>query len=387
MIKLCNIYIIASTFYSGRKAFVAKNKYNAIWDEPVTDNTEKAAGDNGSENSVLFDDAGNDTMGRESQKAPLLEASFEETVEEFDLSEIKPSYTGKKARIINGMFVVRMILLIACASAFMYCVYSIADRVIKSIENKSIIEDLIERTNQQSVVPRVPKNNTLPKALSLYDALGVTEEDPTYTEVDTAGKYDAFLSTLMDLKKTNSDIYGWIRCKGGMLGIDYPIVKAKDNSYYLYRNFRKEDSPSGSIFADFRNSFTHSDNYNTVFYGHCMTDGSMFRSVKDWFDSPTRNTTANQITIEIITPDAVYVYEIFATYRSEGADFITVSFANPGKYVEFLKSLQKKSVLKRNIPFDANSRIITLSTCTNVSYKPDERYVVHGILTKIIKYG
>ena len=41
---------------------MAKNKYNAMG-QTVTDNTEKAAGDSGS-TSVLFDDAGNDTMGR-----------------------------------------------------------------------------------------------------------------------------------------------------------------------------------------------------------------------------------------------------------------------------------------------------------------------------------
>ncbi|MGI6716947.1 MAG: class B sortase [Eubacteriales bacterium] len=319
--------------------------------------------------------------------AGLTKASFEETVEEFDLTKIKPAFSGKKNSIINGMFFVRMALLVACASMFMYCVYAIADRVIESIEEQKLMEELREN-HEQPVVPRVPKTNTVPSALTLYDALGVAEEDPTYFEVDPTGKYELIRYNIMELKAKNSDIYGWIRFRGGMLAIDYPIVKSADNNeYYLKKNFIKENNAAGAIFADFRNSYNHKTNFNTVFYGHCMTDGSMFGAIAEWFNSPTRNSTAEQITIEIFTPDAVYVYEIFAAYRSTGADFITVSFANNAKYLDFLKSIQKKSVLKRNLPFDTSSRIITLSTCTNVKSKPDERYVVHGILTKIVYYS
>jgi sortase B len=187
------------------------------------------------------------------------------------------------------------------------------------------------------------------------------------------------------IKEKNNDVYGWIRCKGGMPKINYPIIKGDNNNFYLTMNVNKEYTREGSIFADFRNSFKQSDNYNTIFYGHNMSNGDMFGGISEWYNSKTRDETADQMTIEIITPDAVYVYEIFAAYRSTGADFITVSFANNSAYMSFLNSIQKKSVLNRDIPYDANSRIITLSTCTNV--REDERYVVHGILTKIIKYS
>ncbi|MDD4124892.1 MAG: class B sortase [Eubacteriales bacterium] len=367
---------------------MAAENLNAVWEE-----------ENGSYNANTVSDLKQNTGHMQTEavhdesaetdtvKTLLPEASFEETVEEFDLSEIQSTYTGKKTSIINGMFVIRMFLLIACASMFMYCVYSIADRIIKDIEDKNLMENLIETTQQSSVVPRVAKTNSTPSTLSLYDALGVTEDENNYIEIDSTGKYDQILYTLMELKAKNNDIYGWIRCKGGMPNINYPIVKATDNSYYLDRNIYKSSSPAGSIFADFRNSFNHSDNYNTIFYGHCMTNGTMFRDIKDWYDSSTRNATAGQITIEIITPEAVYVYEIFAAYRSTGADFITVSFTNNAGYLSFLQSLLNKSVLKRNMSYDINTRIITLSTCTNVLSSPDERYVVHGILTKIIKYS
>ncbi len=323
------------------------------------------------------------------RKTGLPEASFEETVEEYNLARIKPTYNGKKTSIINGVFVVRLLLLVACASMFMYCVFSIADRVIADMKSKSLMDNLIETTERKSVVSRVAKVSGTPSTLTLYDALGVTEYENDYKniEVDATGKYDNIRYTIMDLKNKNKEIYGWIRCKGGMANINYPIVKSTDNSFYLDKNIYKSTSPSGSIFTDFRNSFTHSNNYNTIFYGHNMSSGDMFGAVSVWYNSPTRNTMAEQITIEVITPDAVYIYEIFAAYRSVGADFTTVSFRNNSNYLSFLQKIANKSVLKRGMPYDVNTRIITLSTCTNVKSNPDERYVVHGILTKIIKYS
>ncbi|MFA6729985.1 MAG: class B sortase [Eubacteriales bacterium] len=317
----------------------------------------------------------------------LTGGELEETVAKFELSSIKPVYNGKKPKIITGKLIVRMALLAACAGLFFYCVYAIAQRVADDIRNENIMEDLIEATERKSEVARTPRQKESPLTLTLFDALGVTEYAQEWNDIDTAGKYDSIRYTLTKLKAANSDIFGWIRCVGGMININYPIVKSTDNSFYLNKNFEKRPSVAGSIFADFRNSFTQGDNYNTIFYGHCMTNGTMFRAVKDWYDSPSRSAAADQINIEIITPDAVYVYEIFAAYRSSGSDFITVSFANNAEYLTFLKNLQKKSVLKKTTSFDINTRIITLSTCTNVISNPDERYVVHGKLVKIIKYS
>lgn len=44
-------------------------------------------------------------------------------------------------------------------------------------------------------------------------------------------------------------------------------------------------------------------------------------------------------------------------------------------------------MLRRRVPYNADSRICTLVTCTNVVGMEDERYVLHGILKKIVLYG
>ena len=138
---------------------------------------------------------------------------------------------------------------------------------------------------------------------------------------------------------------------------------------------------------DYRDSDRHGESYNTIFYGHNMTNGTMFRAIKDWFESTDREATAPLINVEIITPQATYVYEIFSAYRSDGSDFITVSFRNNETYTKFLKTILSRSVLKRRTAYDENTRIITLSTCTNSGRNEDERYVVHCKLIKIIKYS
>ena len=89
----------------------------------------------------------------------------------------------------------------------------------------------------------------------------------------------------------------------------------------------------------------------------------------------------------IITVDGVYVYAVFSAYRSTGTHFITASFATENEYLYFLKEIRSKTVLRRRVPYNADSRICTLVTCTNVVGMEDERYVLHGILKKIVLYG
>lgn len=80
-----------------------------------------------------------------------------------------------------------------------------------------------------------------------------------------------------DLQKINPEIVGWITMDDTQ--INYPIVQAKDNDYYLFRNYKGEDMRAGSIFMDHRND-VKSQNRNTILYGHRMKDGSMFGSLK-----------------------------------------------------------------------------------------------------------
>ena len=86
--------------------------------------------------------------------------------------------------------------------------------------------------------------------------------------------------------RINSDIVAWLQIDG--TSIDYPVLQAGDNDYYLSRNYREEFATAGSIFLDYRDSINES-NFSIV-YGHRMGNGEMFTDVtkysnKSFFDS------------------------------------------------------------------------------------------------------
>lgn len=85
----------------------------------------------------------------------------------------------------------------------------------------------------------------------------------------------------LSLEAINPDVVGWIAAEG--TEIDYPVVRGKDNDFYLRHLFMGEQNKLGSIFMDYRN---HSDfsNKNTIIYGHNMKDGSMFSSLIKYKD-------------------------------------------------------------------------------------------------------
>lgn len=99
------------------------------------------------------------------------------------------------------------------------------------------------------------------------------------------------------LQQINQEIVGWITMDDTQ--INYPIVQAKDNDYYLFRNYKGEDMRAGSIFMDYRND-VKSQNRNTILYGHRMKDGSMFGSLKKMLDEESSCRIVNYITIHYL---------------------------------------------------------------------------------------
>lgn len=314
---------------------------------------------------------------------------FVSSLKSLKSSDIKETFKGKPKSIINSTFLLRMLVLVVCSSVFMYSIYTIYQKVSDGIRTEQLLSGIVDTTKVKSAVSRITTIKSAQTSLTLYDALGSEDASQGNNgQVDITGEYDSIRFRILDLKAQNSDIYGWIRITGMVADtVEYPVVKGNDNDVYLHHNIYGQYTKSGSIFVDYRNSRIHANNYNTIFYGHCMTNGTMFRPIMYWYENPKRNQLANNVKIEIITLDGVYVYELFSSYRSEGSHFVTTSFADKNEYLKFLNTIYSKSRIHRKVKYNADSRVITLSTCTNVASKPDERYVVHGILTQVIKYN
>ena len=221
------------------------------------------------------------------------------------------------------------------------------------------------------------------------DVMGVGETSPSdaptppFGKRDTAGEsnlsnamYERMKTRLAALAEVNPDVCGWINVPGTK-HINYPILQAKDNEYYLDREYTGGYLAAGSIFLDYRCSRDFNENHNTVIYGHNMQNGMMFSELINFLDG---DFFANNKYVYIYTQFGVYTYEVFAVFKADYRyKYNDTDFASHAEFVEFANEMRDNSVYKREgIVFDENSRIITLSTCTNGLWT--DRYSVQAVL-------
>ena len=175
------------------------------------------------------------------------------------------------------------------------------------------------------------------------------------------------------LKEKNSDTIGWLKVNG--TNIEYVVVKANDNDYYLSHNFEKQSNSAGWIFADYRNKLDYTD-YNTVIYGHNMKNDSMFGTLKNVLSDEWYNNEENRHII-LVTEKGTFSYEVFSVYEEKASDYpIQTGFLNDNEYLNFLNTIKDKSITDFNVELFAEKGILTLSTCGNNN---KNRVILHAI--------
>lgn len=171
--------------------------------------------------------------------------------------------------------------------------------------------------------------------------------------------YDVDFTKLLE---KNSDTVGFINVPN--TNINYPIVKTKDNNYYLTHAFDKTKNYAGWVFMDYRNMSDFSDS-NTIIYGHGRLDKTVFGSLKNTLNSTWQKNKDNYV-INISSPSANYVYQIFSIYTiNQETYYLINNFATTEKKNEWLKTMQNRSIIKTKTKVDENDKILTLSTCEN----------------------
>lgn len=189
------------------------------------------------------------------------------------------------------------------------------------------------------------------------------------------GSYKKSDINFSNLKKENEDVVSWIIVDGTT--VNYPVLKANDNSYYLTHDFNKEYSIGGWIFMDYRNS-SAMDNRNTIIYGHNLINNTAFGSLSNLFTEKWFNNSNHKI--NIYTEDGNYTYEIFSVYyRDAESYYLNTNFSSDTDYIVFLKTLKSRSIYNFDVDFTSDDKIITLSTCTDDN---NGRKVVHAKLIK-----
>lgn len=161
-----------------------------------------------------------------------------------------------------------------------------------------------------------------------------------------------------ELKETNPKTVAWLKVNG--TDIEYPIVQASDNSYYLTHSFDNNYNSAGWPFADYKNKFDGTDK-NIIVYGHNRKDGSMFGTLKNIYTEEWYNDLNNR-KILFYTEDDESIYEIFSCYTVQDEDYyIQTSFK--GNFGKFIDTLKNRSEREFDIDVDENDHILTLSTC------------------------
>lgn len=190
-------------------------------------------------------------------------------------------------------------------------------------------------------------------------------------EKNSEGKEDFNINFNM-LKKQNEDTVAWIKVNN--TNVKYPVVKAKDNSFYLTHSFDKSNNSAGWIFADYKNKFDDTDK-NIVIYGHNRRDGSMFSSLKNALNPNWYNNDLNR-NILLYTENKEYNYEIFSIYKIESEDYyIKTEFNDENDFEDFLNTITKRSVQDFGVNVSKDDSILTLSTCANNN---KYRVVIHA---------
>ncbi len=248
----------------------------------------------------------------------------------------------------------RSVLLVICLGVMcysgyqiysIYSAYSQAEKVYAATTDKFVKQSDTKKPAPDATEPSVPKE-TAP------------------IEVD----FDALL-------QENEDVVGWIYCPDTTL--NYPIVQAQDNDYYLRRMLDGNYNHSGSIFMDYRSDGEFKD-HNSIIYGHNMNNDSMFAVLAEY---QSEEFYKEHPVMYLLTPDADYRVDVIGVLQTDADSDIYRFPYSEDAYRKFLEDVQDRSVYPIETDLSTVEHSVLLSTC---SYEyQDARYLVVGSLKQL----
>ena len=205
----------------------------------------------------------------------------------------------------------------------------------------------------------------------------VNEDIEEEVNTEEVGKSDPLTEDYDKLKSINPDTVGWLKVNN--TSINYPVVQADNNQYYLNHTFYKKTNGIGWIYMDYRNNIDELSS-NTIIYGHNLRKGTlMFTTLHNLLKEKWLNNSNNHI-ITFNTPNEQMKWQIFSIYISEPtSDYLYTRFSTKKIHQDFLDQRKSMSVYDFGINVTSDDKILTLSTCAE---KGTKRLVVHAKLIK-----
>lgn len=175
------------------------------------------------------------------------------------------------------------------------------------------------------------------------------------------------ITKLKELQEINSDIVAYVEIDG--TNISYPVVQTTDNSYYLYKNYKKEYSEDGSIFLD-KDVNLSLPSCNFLMYGHNNQNAAMFSELLNY---KNKSYYEEHPKIRFVTNKSDEEYDILACFYSrvyythEKNVFRYYYFVNAGTkadFNEYVTNCLQASIYDTGISAKYGDQLLTLSTCS-----------------------
>ncbi len=195
------------------------------------------------------------------------------------------------------------------------------------------------------------------------------------------GEEVEILAEYLPYYERNNDYVGWLTLYPY---IQYPVVQADDNEYYLKHTFDGGYNENGTVFADYQGKISaDSMPGNTLLYGHNLITNNLFQPLtyyrKD-FEFLKEN--------YLLQFDTLYernYYYIFACFlvntkeeHGEVFDYWnTVYFDSKTEFDTYIAEILDRSYFYTGVDIEYGDEILTLSTC-DFSMFSDMRLVVMG---------
>ena len=259
-----------------------------------------------------------------------------------------------------------IILLIVFVISITFIIISFIN-IIKWNEDNKKTKEIIDKINM-SIIKEVDENDN--DSIEIIDS--EEEESNPYWDYIKMNLIDV---DFKELKEINRLTVGWIQVNG--TNINYPVVRAYNNEYYLVHSFDNSYNNAGWVFMDYRNKISKLDR-NTIIYAHGRKDNSMFGSLKNILENNWLNDTNNHI-IKLSTEYQNTLWQVFSVYIIPTTnDYIQINFNSDDEFFEFINKLKDRSEFDFNTNVTNKDNILTLSTC----YNDKEKVVLHAKLIK-----